>query len=131
MIGLDTNVLVRFLVEDDPEQTERARSLLRRVVDADGRCYVSEVVVCEVVWVLQSTYRFPKTQVVDVLGKLLRTRHLAFPSPDRIRRALDAYTAGKGDLPDYLIREQARDAGFERVATFDKALHDTPGFEAL
>lgn len=131
MIALDTNVLVRFLVEDDAEQTAKARALLQKAVDTGGACFVSEVVICEVVWVLSARYRFPKTRIVDILSQLLRAQQLCFSAPERVARALESFKSSSGDFADYLIREQARAAGFETVATFDRGLRNDSGFQLL
>lgn len=130
MIALDTNVLVRFLVEDDAGQTERARALLQKAVDTDQPCHVSEVVLCELVWVLERSYRFRRAEIGQALHRMLRARHLAFSSVDRLAHTLDAYVSGRGGFADYLIREQAREAGCEAVATFDKELLKEKGFLA-
>lgn len=131
MIALDTNVLVRFLVEDDPLQTKQASALLQRGIDEDATFYVPDIVLCEVVWVLSTSYRVPRQEIIGHLRKLLHASHLAFSSPERLASALDAYSIGKGDFADYLIREDAHDAGYDTVATFDKALHGEPGFEEV
>ena len=128
MIALVTNVLVRFLVEDDPSQTQRARDRLQQVVDSDGRCFVSEIVLCELVWVLQRSYRVPRSEVLEKLRKLIRSRHLFFSDAGRVAAALDAYESGSGDFSDYLIREDSRSAGCDLVVTFDAALHRDAGF---
>jgi len=130
VIALDTNVLVRFLVEDDPAQGRRAKALLQKAIDADEPCFVSDVVVCEVVWVLGTSYRVGRTEIGAILGQLLRARHLAFPSSERLARALAAYEAGRGDFADYLIREWAREGGCEAVMTFDGDLLKEAGFAA-
>lgn len=130
MIALDTNVLVRFLVEDDPEQSRRARAMLQRAIAADSPCFVSEVVVCEVVWVLGTSYQVGRDEIARVLRQLLRARHLTFPEGERLSRALSAFDSGRGDFADYLIREAAREAGCEAVATFDRELLREPGFVA-
>jgi len=122
MTALDTNVLVRFLVEDDSEQTERAAALIEKAVTAEERLYVSDIVLCEVVWVLGGAYGFRKVEVTTVLSELTRARHLRFDSSDRIARSVRAFSGGHGDFADYLIREHARAAGCDHVATFDRAL---------
>jgi predicted nucleic-acid-binding protein len=131
VIALDTNVLVRFLVEDDAAQMERARRLLQAAVDSNSSCYVSDVVMCEVVWVLERSYKFRRTEISQVLGRLLRARSLTLSSSERLARALEAYVAGRGDFADYLIREHARASGCEAVATFDGNLLKEPGFVAV
>ena len=129
MIGLDTNVLVRFLVEDDEVQTARATALLRRAVEADKPLFISDVVMCEVAWVLGTSYKVPRREIAAVLRRLVGVRHLTFASADVLVRALGAFDAGKGDFADYVIREQAKMAGCTAVATFDGALLKESGFE--
>jgi predicted nucleic-acid-binding protein len=131
VIALDTNVLVRFVVEDDPAQTERARACLQRIVDAGSTAFVPDIVLCEIVWVLESSYKLRRPEIVRALSKLLRASHLAFLSPDPLARALEAYEAGRGGFADYLIREQAKAYGCEAVATFDGDLLKEPGFVAV
>ena len=108
MIALDTNVLVRYLVEDDATQTASAAALIHRVIANDDTLFVSDVVVCETVWVLSVSYHVGRQEIASVLRNLLRARHLTFSATDQLIRALDAYEAGKGDFADYLIREHAR-----------------------
>jgi len=131
VIGLDTNVLVRYLVEDDPRQCALATALIDRVVANDETLFVSDVVVCETVWVLSISYRIGRTEIVALLRDLFRARHLEFLATDQLVRALDAYIAGRGDFADYLIREHARAAECESVATFDKVLLKESGFVAV
>jgi predicted nucleic-acid-binding protein len=129
VIALDTNVLVRFLVEDDQVQTARATALIRRVIDADERLFVPDVVMCEVAWVLGTSYKTPRREIASILRRLVGVRHLAFASTDLLARALAAFDRGKGDFADYLIREQAKAAGCTAVATFAGALLKESGFE--
>lgn len=122
MIAFDTNVLVRLLVADDARQTSRVRARIRELDDADARAYVSDIVVCELVWVLRSAYGFDRAPIVAALRQLLSARQLAFGAPDQLSRALDAYETGGGDFSDYLIREHSVDHGCDAVMTFDKKL---------
>ena len=128
MIALDTNVLIRFLVEDDVAQSRRATALIEGAVAREEQLFVSDIVMCETVWVLSSAYRFSRTEIVDALSQLLRARSVVFNSADSIARALDAYRKEKGDFADYLIREHARSAGADTVATFAGALLEESGF---
>ena len=130
MIALDTNILVRFLVEDDPAQSRRAKALIEKAIHGAETCFVSDVVVCEIVWVLGTSYKVRRKEIGHLLGQLLRAQHLTFPAVDRLMRSLGAYESGGGDFADYLIREWARDAGCEAVATFDGPLLREPGFVA-
>jgi predicted nucleic-acid-binding protein len=119
LIGLDTNVLVRYLVEDDPEQSPRATALVERALEQGQRLFVPQIVLCELVWVLDSVYRYPLERITTVLRDLLRARQLVIEDLDSARKALDRYSARGGDFADYLIVERCRAAGCERVASFD------------
>ena len=131
MIALDTNVLVRYLVKDDAAQTALVAALIDRVIAADESLFVSDIVVCETVCVLRVSYRVARTEVAALLRQLFRARHLRFRAVDQHSRALDAYTAGRGDFADYLIREHARAADCDSVATFDTVLVKERGFVAV
>lgn len=122
MIALDTNVLVRFLVKDDPLQTRKAKALVDGLDDDQKRAYVSDIVVCELIWVLARGYQFERKQIVETLRQLVAARQLQFSSGDNVIRALAAFEEGQGDFADYLIREQAKTAGCNTVKTFDKKL---------
>ncbi len=122
MTGLDTNVLVRFVVADDPAQAARARALVVRADESGEALFVSDVVLCEFVWVLQTAYRFARPIVVQTLRRLLAARALAFRDSAALARAVEAFAGGKGDFADYVILVHAREAGCDRVATFDRAL---------
>lgn len=128
MIGLDTNVLVRFLVEDDAEQTRRAEAMVRAAIDREVPLFVADIVLCEMAWVLDVSYGVARKEIAENVALLLQARHLLFEDRDRLRRALEAFRAGRGDFADYLIAEVARVAGCGTVATFDKALLREDGF---
>lgn len=130
MRALDTNTLVRLLVDDDARQAARVVALCERTAAAGETLFVSDVVVCELVWVLGRGYRISRDRIEGMLDALLRTRHLRFREPDRLRDALAAFGRGRGDFADYLIREHARAAGCDAVVTFDRALHGEAGFVA-
>ena len=128
MIALDTNVLVRFLVEDDEAQSRAAAAVITRAGRADEELFVSDIALCEVVWVLSSSYDIPKPEIVGILRRLLHARQLTFRASDVLASALEAYAGGKGDFADYLVREDARAAGCDSVLTFDKTLLKEDGF---
>ena len=128
MIALDTNVLVRFLVVDDKAQSAKAARLVERAVARNETLFVSDIVLCETVWVLLSAYQVSRAEVGQVLGELLRATHLGFRDADELLRALEAFGGGKGDFADCLIQEHARSAGCAEVATFDRALLREKGF---
>ena len=118
MIGLDTNVLVRYVTQDDPVQSAKASSLIESFT-ATSPGFVSLVSVVELVWVLQSCYQCPKTQVVAVLETLLRTRELIIEHTELIWQAVRRFTTTKADFADCLIERCAHAAGCEYTATLD------------
>lgn len=122
MIGLDTNVLVRYLTEDDPKQSPRAVALVEGALEDGERLFVPQIVLCELVWVLDSVYSFPREEIVSVVRDLLRARQLVIEDLDSARKAVDQYAAKGGDFADFLIVERCRVAGCERVASFDGQL---------
>ena len=130
MIALDTNVIVRFLVRDDPAQARRAKALVDRLTEREERAYVSDIVLCELVWVLTRTYRFERAQVVTAIDALVRAKQLRFGSVDNVLRALSAFERGKGDFADCLVREHARAAECDAVMTFDEKLLEEELFVA-
>jgi predicted nucleic-acid-binding protein len=126
VIGLDTNVLVRYLVEDDPEQCQRAA---RMIEDALGRgevLFIPDLVVCELVWVLEAAYRLRREKIAAVLDRLFRAEQLRFAAPHLLFGALAAYRRGGAGFADHLILEQCRAAGCEVLATFDRRLLREP-----
>lgn len=129
-LALDTNVLVRYLVEDDERQTRAAAALVDRAIAAGEPLFVSDLVLCETVWVLAGSYLVPRAEIGATLRDLVRAKHLEFATVDLLARAVEAFAQGKGDFADYVIREHARAAGYELVATFDRALLREQGFAA-
>lgn len=128
MTGVETNVLVRFLVGDDPGQAARAASFFARAAAEGEKLFVPQIVVCELVWVLSHAYGKSRAEISAGLDALLRARQLEFEEVDQILGALERFAAGDGDLADWLIWERARAAGSGRVATFDTRLLRSPEF---
>lgn len=130
MIALDTNVLVRFLVEDDAVQAAKATALIERAISDNATLFISDVVLCETVWVLTSRYGFSRVEVAEVLRRLVDADHLSFSARSQHARALTAFSTGKGDFADYVIREHGLAAGCTAVATFDQALLKETGYQS-
>lgn len=126
MIGLDTNVLVRFLTQDDPGQSARANALIESECSRSDPGYVSVVVLCELVWVLRGAYRYEKTVLVDVLDGLLEAAELYVEDEDVVRRALNAYQDGSADFADYIIACGNEAAGCGATYSFDQKLTEYP-----
>jgi predicted nucleic-acid-binding protein len=131
MRGLDTNVLVRYIVADDAKQTALANRLVEHSRAAGELLYISMVVLCELVWVLSRSYKQSKPEIVHALGLILRTRQFQLEDDLLVRRSLDAFQAGRADFADYLIGEICRRAGCEDCVTFDSGLKGADGFTVL
>ena len=131
MIGVDTNVLVRYLAQDDPSQVRRVDALLKEAFDANDQVYIDDVVLCEVVWVLGARYGYEKSEVVAALDDLLETTLFAFEDRNLLRHALDAYLNGKADFADYVIGLRNARAGCQHTVTFDRALRGQAAFALL
>lgn len=118
MTGLDTNILVRFFTQDDPEQGRRAASLMRSLTpQLPG--FVSLVCLIELVWVLRSQYRLSKAQLIQRMEQLLDSPELMVESPAAVTAALRRFTQFKADFADCLIERLGHDAGCGETLTFD------------
>lgn len=131
MIGLDTNVIVRYLAQDDVRQAAAATRLIEGSLSAEVRGFISIVTLAEVVWVMASTYRVARASVADVVEGLLTAPQLTIEKADVVWRALRAYRVSRADFSDALIVELGRDAGCAKTVTFDRQAAVHPGFESL
>ena len=131
MTGLDTNVLVRYLVEDDGKQAHKASACIRAITASEKSCFISCIVLCELVWVLESAYDYEKREISDVLEKILITKQFEIENKDVVRQAIHDYKAGDGDVADYLIGRFNQDKGCDMTYMLDHALKGCPLFSAL
>ncbi len=120
MTGIDTNILVRYLVRDDPAQTERAAAVMEGRCSADTPGFVCHVVLAELVWVLARGYGYPKPLVVSVLRRILGAAELKVEDPPQVWQALADYEQGGADFADYLIARKNRAAGCSVTFSFDR-----------
>ena len=125
MIGLDTNVLVRYLIQDDPAQALLATKLFEENCSKHSPGRLSLVVLCELVWVLSGAYRYPKKTIVDALAQLLITSELEVENEQVARLSLDAYKNGAADYADYVIGFSNITSGCVVTYTFDQKLADS------
>jgi len=125
--GLDTNVLLRYLLRDEPTQAARAARELER----DERFLIGSVVLCEVVWVLETGYGFSRAEIGATLEKILATAQFEIEAKDLALAALDDFRGSTADFSDCLIGRRNRAAGAEGTVTFDRTLKGLPGFRLL
>ncbi len=128
MIALDTNAIVRVLVEDDERQAKKAQEIID-IAEANGKklLLLTEVII-ETVWVLESVYQCNREEISMFMGNLLSAPVFSLPDSTAIRKAAQQYVNG-GDFADLLIVEQAKNYGAKNLFSFDKKLQKRfPGF---
>jgi predicted nucleic-acid-binding protein len=130
MLGLDTNVLVRFLVRDQEAQFERARRLIEREIGAEEKVLISLMVLLETEWVLRSRYGLHKNQIMDAISGLLDAAELELEDEPAIEEALHHWKNSAADFADCLIGAHHRRLGCRATATFDARAIKLPGFVA-
>jgi predicted nucleic-acid-binding protein len=119
MIGLDTNVIVRYIMQDDAKQSRLASTLIEKLtVDEPG--FVPLVAVIELVWVLSSSFELARAQITSALEILLQTKEIQIERAEVVWRALRVYRDGSADFADCLIERSAAAEGCLRTMTFDR-----------
>jgi predicted nucleic-acid-binding protein len=131
MLGIDTNVLVRFLVRDDEIQFEKARKLIKREVDAEEDVFVSLLVLLETEWVLRSRYSLQKTEIMEAISGLLDASEVRLEDEPAIEETLLTWRDSATDFADCLIGAHNRRMGCRATATFDTKGLKLPSFVGL
>jgi predicted nucleic-acid-binding protein len=120
VIGIDTNVLVRYIAQDDPAQSKKATALIERECSESTPGFVGLVVLVEVVWVAESCYQASREDVAKMVRQLLGSRQLVVQDAETVWQALRLFEQGKADFADGLIERTAAAVGCSRTVTFDK-----------
>jgi predicted nucleic-acid-binding protein len=120
VIGLDTNVLVRYIVRDDDEQTETAARLIETQCTHEKPGYISTIVLCELAWVLSRGYKYERQTIAAILRRILSVRELQVQDSEIAWQALNHFENGKADFADYLIGVSNRESKAIVTYTFDK-----------
>ena len=122
MLAVDTNAVVRLLVDDDDLQQRAVRDRLRRTLAAGEKVLVSAVVLAEVTWVLDSVYGYGRDEIAAAVEAIAETPPCVTESPEVVRQAVAWYGQGPADLADYLILAKAEAHGARALLTFDRGL---------
>ena len=130
MIALDTNVLIRYLTRDNPEQAEAA-SVLLEALTADNPGFICREVALEIVWVLERAYRFTREQIANVVMELVSTDALVIEDADDIARSAIAYRLGGADFSDFMILAAANRVGAQPLYTLDRRFARLDGTELV
>jgi len=131
VIALDTNILIRLLTKDDPDQTALAERLLQKAADAEEPCFISDPVLCEVEWVLESSYGAKRGDILAAMQELLGGDLFVFEDREVLRQAIVTYQESKADFSDCLIGAKARARGARTTYTFERVLAREQGFTRL
>ena len=130
MIGLDTNVLVRFFAQDDLPQHRQADAIMSSLsVTEPG--WMALAALMELVWVMRRIYRFDRSGVIHILDNLLSRKEIVVELDDNVREALRLYRSGNTDFPDCLISISAKVSGCTRTVTFDRRAARASGMQLL
>lgn len=130
MTGLDTNVIVRFLMKDDADQAALAtKAFAEFTIAAPG--FVCREVLVELVWVLQKIYRLPRTDIADAIEGLLGAREIVVESADQVAVAVDRLRKGGAGFADQMIALAGQGAGCQTTITFDRKAAGLPGMSLL
>ena len=127
MTGVDTNILLRYIVRDEPTQAARAARELER----GERFLVGSIVLCEVVWVLETGYGFSRRDIAVTLERILATAQFEIEAKDLALAALDDFRRSTADFSDCLLGRRNRAAGAAETVTFDRSLKGLVGFRLL
>lgn len=130
MLGIDTNVLVRFLVQDDEAQFDKARKLIKREVAAGSGAFMNQLVLLETEWVLRSRYSLPKNLIIEAISGLLEASDVRFEDEPAIEEDLFIWKESAADFADCLVGVKNRRLGCRATASFDVKASKLPGFMA-
>lgn len=133
MIAFDSNVLVRhYLTDPDaPKQSEKARALVEIALSKGNSVYLSQIVLCEAIWVLERCYKLPRKSQNEFLKSVLHDPPFVVECPESVAKALRQFGQSKTDFADCLIAANAKSNGARKIYSFDKKSKSIPGVEVL
>jgi predicted nucleic-acid-binding protein len=131
MIGLDTNILVRYLTQDDPEQSAKATELIEHRLTERDPGFVSVVAMVETVWVLDRAYGLEAQEISGAIERILQVDVLTVENEQEVFTAMIALKEGRGPFADALIAELGSRAGCRYTLTFDQKALRLRGFRPL
>lgn len=118
--GIDTNVLVRYLVQDDPEQSAQATRFIEEEISSASKGFVASIALCETIWVLARAYKQPKEVLLKAIRGILEAEAFEVENRDCAWRAYFDFDEGEADFSDYLIAEICKAKGASATVSFDK-----------
>ena len=131
MIGLDTNVVIRYLTQDDAKQAALATRLFEHTLSVERPGFVSLITLCEIAWVLAECYEADKARIRAVIEGLMASKQILVEETDLVWKALRACGKSSAEFSDALVGQALAARGCEKIITFDKSAAKLPGFELL
>ncbi len=131
MIGMDTDVIVRYIVQDDPKQAKAATKLIEQICSPDNPGFLNHIVLCEIAWVLKRSYKQSKARICQIIEQIIRTDRIAVEDIQLVWKALEIFKETKADFSDCLLGQRNLQAGCEYTATLDDAASKTAGYVRL
>ena len=131
MTGLDTNIIIRYLTQDDPAQSRKVNALMSRTEADNKSLFINSTVLCEVFWVLESVYDLNKTELLQTFEQLLTTGAFVFDDSQSLWAALTDYKSSKADISDCIIGRINKDRDCTSTLTFDRRFRDLSCFDLL
>jgi len=128
MIGIDTNILVRYLTQDDIEQAQVVDQIFNTHATSPNSIFINNIVICELIWVLERGYKYNKEIITKSIKQILSTEEFAFENQELLWLALNQYSLNNLDFSDALIGELNKDFGCAKTLTFDQTAVKSSNF---
>lgn len=131
MIGIDTNILVRYITQDDELQSGVATEFIENYCSNGNKIFVNHLVICELVWVLKKCYKLPKPKTINVIEHILQISQFSIENAQVVWQALTDYKRGSADFADYVVGRTNTFNNCDETVTFDKKAGKSNGFALL
>ena len=121
MFALDTNVIVRYIAQDDPAQSAAATRIFEDIISDKNHGFITSIALCETLWVLSRAYGQPREKLVEVIEALLKADNLELEHRDLVWNAKEDFRNGNADFSDYLIARIGKAQGASTTLSFDRS----------
>lgn len=131
MIGIDTNVLVRYITQDDEHQATIATEFIENYCSSGNKIFINHIVICELVWVLKKCYKILKPETINIIEYILKISQFSIENPQVIWQALSDYKKGPADFADYVVGRTNKFHNCDETVTFDQKAGKSKEFALL
>jgi predicted nucleic-acid-binding protein len=120
MVFLDTNVIIRYITNDDPHKADQCELLFKQVKEGKQKLFISDLVIAETVWILEGAYNFPKDRTTDILQKILNTQNIECENKDLLLNAVSLYRLENIDYIDAYNASVMEYKKIEKIYSYDR-----------